>query len=309
LAITKNLLDLMGGSIDVRSEYGKGSCFTVCIPLVKGDPAQVETAAPRNVTVREDVRVLVVDDISTNLKVASRFVARYGVEVDAAMSGEEAIDKAAEKDYDLIFMDHMMPGMDGIEATAKIRAIPGGRYTKRPIIALTANAVTGMKEFFLNNGFDDYLAKPIELTKLNTIMERWCAPKPQEKENMSDSPTALSIPGVDVATGIEMLGGSADIYMEVLEVFCKDITERLPTLSCVPDSDGLPLFITMAHAVKGAAASVSAMDISKSAARLEQAGKAGDIATIRQEIPGFIADITILAGNIQKAIKGASRKP
>ncbi|MDR3301975.1 MAG: response regulator [Spirochaetaceae bacterium] len=315
LAITRNLLELMGGSIEVRSVYGKGSCFTARIPLVPGDPAKIEAVCSRSVTVRENACALVVDDISTNLKVASRFVAKYGVEVDTALSGEEAVAKAAQKGYDIIFMDHMMPGMDGVEATAKIRALPGCGTT--PIIALTANAVTGMREFFLGNGFDDYLAKPIELAKLNMIMERWCAPRPAAREKapnvqagkpmflqekMPEDRAGMHIPGVDTAAGIEMLGGSEEVYRDVLGAFCEDVTERLPTLSHVPDSKGLPLFITMAHAIKGAAANISAKAMSQKAARLEQAGKNGDIAAIRLEIPDFIADLTTLSGDIERAL-------
>jgi CheY-like chemotaxis protein len=255
------------------------------------------------VTVREDIRTLVVDDIATNLKVASRFVAKYGVAVDTALSGEEALEKAAENDYDLIFMDHMMPGMDGVEAAAKIRALPGGRYADRPIVALTANAVTGMKEFFLKNGFSDYLPKPIELAKLNVVMERWCSPDhPDALPAEPAEPVGLSIPGVNVEAAIKLLCGSEDIYREVLEAFCQDVTERLPMLSHVPDAQTLSLFIVMAHAIKGAAANICAHEIARSAERLEKAGKAGDLSAIRQEIPGFVADLSDLTANIERAL-------
>jgi CheY-like chemotaxis protein len=125
-----------------------------------------------------------VDDIATNVKVAEGLLALYQPVIDVCYDGKTSVEMVRKHHYDIVFMDHMMPGMDGIEAAAAIRALDGARFRTLPIIALTANAIFGMKEMFLANGFSDYLAKPIEITKLDEIMTRWI---PQEKRIQHDS--------------------------------------------------------------------------------------------------------------------------
>jgi CheY-like chemotaxis protein/anti-sigma regulatory factor (Ser/Thr protein kinase) len=125
-----------------------------------------------------EARMLIVDDNATNLKVAEGLLSPYGLQTDTCMSGAAALQLVQTRKYDLIFMDHMMPEMDGVEAVARIRAIDGDYFKTLPIIALTANAISGTREILLQSGFDDYLAKPIEIQKLNGIMDRWV---PKEK--------------------------------------------------------------------------------------------------------------------------------
>jgi len=123
--------------------------------------------------VTSDVRVLIVDDISINLMVAEGLMAAYMMQIDTCTSGKAAIEKIKNTKYDIVFMDHMMPELDGIETTRIIRSIPGEYYANLPIIALTANAVSGTRNMFLQNGMNDLLTKPIELQKLNEILDRW----------------------------------------------------------------------------------------------------------------------------------------
>ncbi|MDR0758600.1 MAG: response regulator [Treponema sp.] len=118
-------------------------------------------------------KVLIVDDIMTNLKVVQGLLIPYRMQVDICDNGHSAVAMAKENHYDIIFMDHMMPGLDGIEATAQIRALEGEYFSRVPIIALTANAISGMREMFLSKGFNDYLSKPIEISRLNEIVEKW----------------------------------------------------------------------------------------------------------------------------------------
>ncbi|MDR1947670.1 MAG: response regulator, partial [Desulfovibrio sp.] len=139
LPITKRLADLMGGEIFFESEYGRGSVFTVLLPLEEGDPFKADILKRRTrCSVSQDARILVVDDNALNLTVAQGFLARHGVRAETAVSGEEAIEKIYTARYDLVFMDHMMPGMDGIETVHRIRALPGAYYADLPIVALSA---------------------------------------------------------------------------------------------------------------------------------------------------------------------------
>ncbi|MDR0867995.1 MAG: response regulator [Planctomycetota bacterium] len=184
LSIARNLCRAMGGDIAVTSEYRRGSTFTATImqkyedrrPL--GDISVSVAAAETGESVRftaPAARVLVVDDIATNLKVAKGLLADYQMQIDTCLSGADAVALARKNEYDLIFMDHMMPEMDGIEATKLIREL-GERERNLPIVALTANAVSGMREMFLASGFNDFLSKPIDTEKLNALLEQWLPP-------------------------------------------------------------------------------------------------------------------------------------
>jgi HPt (histidine-containing phosphotransfer) domain-containing protein len=176
-----------------------------------------------------------------------------------------------------------------------------------PVIALTANAVSGMREMFLEKGFNDYLAKPIEIAKLNEIIRRWI---PKDKQQRSAAPekktvetaaplseSAIQIPGLDTARGIAMTGGVEAGYRKVLASFYRDARERLPSLKEIPDEKNLLAFATQVHAMKSAAATIGAAELSKEAAALEAAGKAGNMAVIRDGLPSFYEH---LEGMIEK---------
>jgi signal transduction histidine kinase/CheY-like chemotaxis protein len=340
LAIARNLCRLMGGDITVESEYGKGSVFTAMVPqtVIDASPFQIPdyNDEPNSFSVQfiaRETRILVVDDIETNLKVMGGLLAPYQMEIHTAMSGEEAIDLVKANQYDLVFMDHMMPGMDGIEAVAEIRKWEeeqqskeppelllenhalsfGGSETQRnplkriPIIALTANAISGMKELFFENGFDDYLSKPIEITKLNKMIAQWIPKDKQIKtEGMARKKTgamSFALPGVDTAQGIAMTGGTVEGYKKVLFMFRKDAEERLPLLKGMPDEQRLPSVTVQVHALKSAAATIGAVELSAEAAALEAAGKAGDIAAIQEGLPAFYKRLTETIEGIGKALE------
>ena len=137
-----------------------------------------------------DATVLVVDDVITNLKVMEGLLSPYGVQVSLCKNGPMAIDAIKNNRYDMVFMDHRMPGMDGVEATERIRRLDAddGYYAKVPIVALTANAVSGMREFFLDNGFDDFMHKPVDTIKLNSVLEKWIPKDKQQKQRIDDKP-------------------------------------------------------------------------------------------------------------------------
>ncbi|MCL1927788.1 MAG: ATP-binding protein [Treponema sp.] len=198
LSITKKLVELMDGEISVESEYGKGTTFRVRIRVGFVNDATIGKETVENLCnfrysdkrkrsklVRSDLsyaRVLLVDDFPTNLDVAAGMLRKYKMHVDCMDNGQSAVDLVAEGEpvYDAVFMDHMMPGMDGVEATALIRAI-GTKYAQNvPIIALTANAVAGNEQMFLDSGFSAYLSKPINVMVLDSIVQRWVRDKSRE---------------------------------------------------------------------------------------------------------------------------------
>jgi CheY-like chemotaxis protein/anti-sigma regulatory factor (Ser/Thr protein kinase) len=203
LAITKMLLDLMGGTVAVESEYGRGSVFIIRIPQQTVDPSPLGRERAEKLEALEyfdggeeerivpaaisgDIRVLVVDDVDINLDVARGLLEPYGLTVDTVLSGKEAVEKirSGEGRYDMVLMDHMMPGMDGVEAVRIIRNEIGTDYARNvPIIALTANALEGNEEMFLGNGFNGYISKPIDIRLLDEMLKKWAG-----KEGISAPP-------------------------------------------------------------------------------------------------------------------------
>ena len=172
LAICNNLTELMGGKLWCESVYEQGSTFFVEIPFIQSSEEVVAKQRSLDEFSAPNAKVLVVDDIELNISVADAMLGIFSIIPEAAISGLDAIHLCETTKYDIIFMDHMMPNMDGIEATKIIRE-GNGLNSKTPIIALTANALQGMKEMFLNNGFDDFVAKPIDLKDLNNCLRTW----------------------------------------------------------------------------------------------------------------------------------------
>ena len=185
LAISKQLLHLMGGDIRVESEYLQGSIFYFEVPqrIVDESPCGAFELSERQTRVQyvaeyddfraPGARVLIVDDNLVNRKVAAGLMRPFAMQIDTAKSGEEAIEMIKQKEYHLIFMDHMMPDMDGVETTHVIRELEGEYYKNVPIIALTANAISGVKEMFLEEGMNDFIAKPINTKELSEKILSW----------------------------------------------------------------------------------------------------------------------------------------
>ena len=287
--------------------------------------AAADSAYDENSEVKEkftapNAKILVVDDINTNLKVVEGLLLPYKMQIDLCGSGREAIEAVKQKSYDLVFMDHMMPEMDGIEAAGHIRGWEleqrkeTGSNTGRPlpIIALTANAVTGMREMFLERGFSDFITKPIDVLKLHDILCRWI---PQEKKQAAaaDEETEIknetgktsefaNIPGVDTAKGILMTGGTEAGYRAVLSIFARDAEERARLLRKMTGTETLHVFTTQVHAIKGASATIGAAETAARAAELEAAGRAGNIDFIQEKLEEFTYKINKLTKNIRTVL-------
>jgi len=331
LEISKKLVEMMGGSIVVESEYGSGSVFTAEIIQGIADykPIGDETAVKlRSFNYTVDMKgdsidrswmpygkVLVVDDLPVNLQIARGLLEPYGLLVDSAESGLKAIEliKAENPRYDLVFMDHMMPEMDGIEAVKIIRQESESEYCRNiPIIALTANALVGTSEIFLSKGFNGFISKPVDIFQLDEALNKFVRDK--RKEGTGEQPQPMvpgshspfpNIPGIDVKKGIAMTGGTEAGYRNILSTLSKNVEERLPLFQTPPEPDTLPMFITQVHALKSSTASIGAAEVSAGAEKLEAAGRAGDLAFIREHLGGFFERLTAMVKNIGVALQTA----
>ena len=262
-----------------------------------------------------DARVLVVDDIKTNLTVIKGLLMPYNMNVELCKSGSEAINAVQSSRYDLIFMDHWMPEMDGVEATLRIRELGGedDYCAKVPIIALTANAISEIQDMFMEKGFSGFLAKPIDTVKLNSILEKWIPVEKRkmliqaegsikEKKEQERSIGIFKMKGVDVNKGIMSTGGSMDNYLETLEVFYEDGINKIRELTESLDAGNINFYTIQVHALKSASASIGAMELSNAAKDLEMAGKQKDTEYIEKHNGAFILDLKSLLNSINNVL-------
>ena len=174
LAITHKLVAIMEGTIDVTSEYGKGTKTEIMIPqTISVAPVEKEAKNAERSELNKEAKLLVVDDTETNIVVLQELLELYGFTIDTALSGQEAIEKIKAKDYDLILLDHFMPELDGVETLHHIRRLGSEKYLKLPIVAVTANAIAGAREQLMNEGFDGFLSKPIQTSLLEEILHKF----------------------------------------------------------------------------------------------------------------------------------------
>ncbi|MDR1885513.1 MAG: response regulator [Synergistaceae bacterium] len=264
-----------------------------------------------------EARVLIVDDILSNLRVAKELVAQYRAVIDTCKSGSEAIELVKNNHYDIVFMDHMMPDMDGLQTTAVIRRIDDGSdyYRSLPIVALTANAISGQREMFLQNGMDDFLAKPIEMQQLDGILQRWIpkekqvelapgeeTPEPAAEDDAPDAP--LEVPGINVSVGLKHIGGSMAVYKDILSDFCADAKELIEKIKHEERTGDIHNYTIHVHAMKGAARSIGAAEFALFAAQMEEAGHNGNLELIHERTDDLLKNLGELVDNIFAALMG-----
>jgi CheY-like chemotaxis protein/HPt (histidine-containing phosphotransfer) domain-containing protein len=279
----------------------------VWLPFTKGDPAKInrDIETPK-IIAAPGTRVLVVDDNSINITVALGFLATHNIEADTALSGKEAIEKIKAAPYDIIFMDHMMPEMDGTEATKLIRALDGERFKTMPIIALSANAVSGSRELFLQSGMNDFLAKPIVAKELNRVLRTWLThtteadanttplvPAPANKDDSVKKKNSgnglktfvalLEIPELDVNAGLSNTGGSIPVYIEILRQYCSQLDVFLSEIRSALKSENWKDYSIRLHSMKGMFANIGMESLREWAYKLELASKNNELDICRAE--------------------------
>ncbi len=310
LAIVKHLVELMGGHINVESVYGEGTVITVTIPQKIVDRRsiaelpempQAEQDAVSTFTA-PDVKVLIVDDNMINRKVARGFLKSYAFDLTEAESGPEAIKLVRKNRYDIIFMDHMMPMMDGIEAAEIIRRDCGENGTAPAIIALTANAMEGMRERFLSLGFQDFIAKPLDRKELGQLLTRWV---PEERRQAKEAEeageaadlSAFRIEGIDMKAASRYCGGDEAGFMDLLELYCRDGQRKGALLRELAESD-ISRYCVEVHGLKSASANIGAMEVSDMARVQENAASQGDRSVIAARFPSMMEAYEALLMNI-----------
>ena len=320
LAIVKHLVELMGGTIRVDSVYGEGTAVSITIPQKIVDRrtiAQVPEVSRAEMEYAEtftapDVKVLVVDDNVINRKVARGFLKSYAFDLTEAESGPEAIELVRKNRYDIIFMDHMMPMMDGIEAVEIIRRDCGENGTAPVIIALTANAMEGMRELFLSRGFQDFIAKPLDRRELGQLLARWVPEERRqtqggEEEGGSLDPNAFRIEGIDIEAASRYYIGDEAGFVDLLELYYMDGQRKAALLRELADSD-ISRYCVEVHGLKSASANIGAMEVSDMARAQENAAAQGDQEFITQKFPALLEAYETLLTNIELFLEARRQK-
>lgn len=325
LAISKSLSEQMGGGIDVESEYGKGTTFTVNLvqKVLKDTPINLAGSdniklhemrtemTPQNIKAVRGKKVLVVDDNMTNLYIAKELMRPYELEIDTASSGDEGIAMIREKKYDLVFMDHMMPGKDGVETTGEIRQLPVSYVKEMPIVALTANAIYGAKEELMASGFDDYLAKPIEVRHLEEVIVKYLHVEQDNAQATQEIPLGdeIVISGIDAVTAMNTMRLNKEMYVSVLYTYVDELERMLLHISSAVREQDWQSFTVAVHGVKSSSAYAGAMQMSADAADLEAAGKKEDAEYIAAHIAGFEENGHSLVANIRAFLRSDTTNP
>ena len=347
LPITKRLAGMMDGAVTVESEYGKGSTFYVRLrqTFVSDIPIGRKMAenlmndrffASKRVQSSNFTRidlsyanVLVVDDVPTNLEVVKGMLKPYKMRVDCASSGRQAIDmiRAENPRYSAVFMDHMMPGMDGIEATRIIREEIGTDYAREvPVIALTANAIAGNEKMFLENGFQAFVSKPIDMMRLDSVLRQFVRNKDCERErnidrgccldynrHIDEPPLgAIAIDGVNTTAGLKRFGDDVETYIKILQSYATNTPPLLDSMMEHLKAGNLADYAIAVHGVKGSSFGICAIHAGRDAECLEMLAKEGKIEKVSAENSAFMEYMEKLLRSINGALSryGAeNRKP
>lgn len=313
LTISQNLVNMMGGVIEVESEYGKGSRFFFTIEQTIIDPTPVSAVnyngQKDNVTEKEaeclfiapEAHILLVDDNELNLVVAKELLKPLRMQIDTAENGLQAVKMVRGSQYDLVLMDHMMPVMDGIEAAKAIRALPEDKYQKLPIIALTANAMVDARKEFLNAGMNGFVAKPIDFARICNQLKLWLpkdlvrdVPKEEAKKLLADDLSDREIQpedpqmGFSFEEGVNHCGSKAAL-MKTIRIFYRTIDSKANKIEQCLKEGLIGDYVIEVHALKSSALLIGAVPLSEAAKELEGYGKQGKTELLEEKTPDLLA--------------------
>ena len=313
LTISQNLVNMMGGVIEVESEYGKGSRFFFTIEQTIIDPTPVSAVnyngQKDNVTEKEaeclfiapEAHILLVDDNELNLVVAKELLKPLRMQIDTAENGLQAVKMVRGSQYDLVLMDHMMPVMDGIEAAKAIRALPEDKYQKLPIIALTANAMVDARKEFLNAGMNGFVAKPIDFARICNQLKLWLpkdlvrdVPKEEAKKLLADDLSDREIQpedpqmGFSFEEGVNHCGSKAAL-MKTIRIFYRTIDSKANKIEQCLKEGLISDYVVEVHALKSSALLIGAVPLSEAAKELEGYGKQGKTELLEEKTPDLLA--------------------
>lgn len=312
LTISQNLVNMMGGVIEVESEYGKGSRFFFTIEQTIIDPTPVSAVnyngQKDNVTEKEaeclfiapEAHILLVDDNELNLVVAKELLKPLRMQIDTAENGLQAVKMVRGSQYDLVLMDHMMPVMDGIEAAKAIRALPEDKYQKLPIIALTANAMVDARKEFLNAGMNGFVAKPIDFARICNQLKLWLpkdlvrdVPKEEAKKLLADDLSDREIQpedpqmGFSFEEGVKHCGSKAAL-MKTIRIFYRTIDSKANKIEQCLKEGLINDYVIEVHALKSSALLIGAVPLSEAAKELESCGKQADTSVLEEKTPDLL---------------------
>ena len=296
LAITNNLVAMMDGEIKVESKYGEGTVFTVCLEqkIIHSQPIgsfvdnyrkteDIEYSYEQLFTA-PDAKILSVDDNDINLFVVRKLLEKTQVQITEASSGMEALDLMCQEKYDVILLDHMMPGMDGIETLQRAKAMRDNKNIDTPVIALTANAISGVREMYLSKGFDDYMSKPIDGRLLEEKLAAYLSEekrKPysgpvvekvaQQEQTEETLPTEDGL--IDHNTGLQYCINSEEVYRDILKMFCESHDKKYDDIEKYFNEPDWNNYTVSVHAIKTNAYNIGAKLLGDQCLELEQAGK------------------------------------
>ncbi|HOO27666.1 MAG TPA: ATP-binding protein, partial [Lachnospiraceae bacterium] len=312
LSISDQLVRLMGGDISVSSEYGKGTTFTVSIcqkvlsrqkiSEYAGNRETEDGNRQEKVFYAPGSRILLVDDNMVNLRIMKGLLRHYQIEADTAESGYDALEMINKSAYDLIFVDYMMPGMDGIGTVHHIRRLKDEEKKKTKVIAVSANAIRGIRDMFVAQGFDDYLSKPIVVYRLEKLLRTYL-PKNLLVEGIeikSDLPSEadFKIEGIDICSGLKKCDNNVDDYLQILKIVYEYGENKCTELEQYIAAGNYKDYVIAVHALKSVAVSIGAQELFSMARIYEMAGRNAQTEFLDENNKKLLTAYRMLIANI-----------
>ncbi len=323
LSIVQKLLQLMNSELRIESVFHKGSTFSFDIVqnVIKWEPIGDYERAFMTAASRQEkkftqsfqapnARVLVVDDADVNLLVFANLLKKTKIKIDTASSGVEMLQMVRMNHYNMIFLDHRMPGMDGIEAFHNMKKMTDGLNYNTPVVALTANAVLGARQLYIDEGFNDYISKPVDTVRLEQILLEYLPPDliikgsdiPAEEPKLAELPAAAeteaapveetspyrNIPGIDYDAAVTNCG-TEETFIQALEIFYNTLDKKADDIERFEREKDIKNYTVLVHALKSAARLVGALDLSEKAKYLEACGDKNDVHEIETKTPALLS--------------------